>query len=81
MAAKETDCIKRDVCIFHKSGSTSDLCEDCGHYISEAQNTSTNSARGEIPHSCINCYHNKDDSCFGHVEQWCKLWSGTSPVA
>jgi hypothetical protein len=48
MAAKETDCIKRDVCIFHNCGSTSNLCKDCGHYISEAQNTSTNSIKAEI---------------------------------
>jgi len=42
MATRDDSCIKRDVCTFYGCGSTSDLCADCGHYLAEAVNTSTN---------------------------------------
>ena len=42
MATRGDNCVKRDVCTFYGCGSTSNLCADCGHYLAEAVNTSTN---------------------------------------
>ena len=44
MATRGDSCVKRDVCTFYGCGSTSDLCADCGHYLSETVKTSHNSA-------------------------------------
>jgi hypothetical protein len=38
------DCVKRDVCIYAKE----DICNDCGHYISDRKFTSTNTRITEI---------------------------------
>jgi hypothetical protein len=45
MAAKECDCIKRDVCVFYSDGDYPQVCDKCGHYITEKGFTSTNSER------------------------------------
>ena len=48
MSTRGDSCVKRDVCTFYECGSTSDLCSDCGHYLAEAVNTSTNIAMDAI---------------------------------
>ena len=41
MAEKEP-CIHEEVCIFYNCGSTSNLCDVCGHYLAESKVTTHN---------------------------------------
>ena len=81
MAAKECDCIKRDVCVFYSDGDYPQVCDKCGHYIMEKGFTSTNTARDAIcPHWEI--YNRGGSGEFGVCNCGGKIGSGqTAPVA
>lgn len=66
MAAKNCDCIKRDVCVFYSDCDYPQVCENCGHYISEKGFTSTfikcdDCDESAEYHYCSDCMDNHRD--------------------
>jgi len=78
MSTRGNSCVKRDVCTFYGCGSTSDLCADCGHYLAEAVNTSTNNER----ESCLLVNLHEDSKLHGaNYCTCCGLDLRTIPVS